>query len=194
MKTTARYFAFYFLLALSVSGFAHGQKTAKNKDLPNFYKVNANLYRGGQPKENGVRQLSQMGVKTIINLRGDDDLAKKEEKWATDAGMRFINVSLSNWFEPKDTDIEKIVALINQTENQPVFIHCKRGSDRTGTVIAVYRMTHDGWTAKQANEEAKKFGFGWWQFWMKDYINDYYEKMQKEQSQEKTVSALLENS
>ena len=41
-------------------------------------------------------------------------------------------------------------------------------------MIAVYRMTHDGWTAKQAGDEAEKFGIGWWQFQMRDFINDYY--------------------
>ena len=89
-------------------------------------------------------------------------------------GVKFINIPLHNWFGPKDKKIEKILSLINTPENQPVFVHCKRGSDRTGTIIAVYRMTQDGWTAKQANKEAKEFGFGWWQFWMKDYIKDYY--------------------
>jgi protein tyrosine/serine phosphatase len=179
MKSTIRYFSFYFVIALSVGSFAHGQKAAKDKDLPNFFQVNSNLYRGGQPNEDGVKALAKMGVKTIIDLRGEDDLAKKEEKWTEDSGMKFINVSLSNWFGPKDSDIDKIVALINKPENQPVFVHCKRGADRTGTVVAVYRMTHDSWTAKEAKKEAKKFGFGWWQVWMSDFIGDYYDKMPK---------------
>ena len=120
-----------------------------------------------------------MGVKTIIDLRGADKLAEKEKTWARNAGMNFINQPLNNWFEPKDAKIEEIEKLINSPENQPVFVHCQRGADRTGTVIAIYRITHDGWTAKQANAEAKKFNFGWWQFWMKDYINDYYRDFKK---------------
>jgi protein tyrosine/serine phosphatase len=180
MKTAIRYFSFYMVIALSVSSFAHGQKAAKNKDLPNFSEVNSNLFRGGQPKEEGIKQLAKMGVKTFINLRGEDDLSKKEKKWVQDSGMKFIGVSLNNWFKPKDADIEKIIAMIDNAENQPVFVHCQRGADRTGTVIAVYRMTHENWTAKEANKEAKEFGFGWWQFWMKDYINDYYENLQAE--------------
>ncbi len=160
------------LLTLAIGG--NGQTTVSPKDLPNLYKVNANLYRGGQPTEAGIRTLAKMGVKTIIDLRGDDDRAKKEERWAKAAGMRFINVHESNWRKPTDESIDGILKQIDLTENQPVFVHCKRGSDRTGTVIAVYRITHDGWTGKQANAEAKQFGFGWWQFWMKDYINDYY--------------------
>jgi tyrosine-protein phosphatase SIW14 len=149
-------------------------RTPNVKDVPNLYKVNSNLYRGGQPTEAGLRQLKKLGIKTIIDLRDDDGRAKREENSAKAAGLRFINIPLSNIFGPKD---EKILAILNEiarSENYPVFIHCKRGADRTGTVIAVYRISHDGWTGEKANAEAKKFGFGWWQFWMKDYINDYY--------------------
>ena len=172
MKSAARYVSFLFIIAFA--SFAHAQKAVENKDLPNFLQVNASFYRGAQPTEAGVKQLAKMGVKTIIDLRGEDEKARNEEIWARNAGIKFINVSLGNWFEPKTGDIERIIKDIDAPENQPVFIHCKRGADRTGTVVAVYRISHDNWTAKQAISEAKRFDFGWWQFWMKDYINDYY--------------------
>ncbi len=165
---------FALLISISFGVIAKAQPASPSKDLPNLYKVNANLYRGGQPTEAGIRTLAKMGVKTIIDLRGEDARAKREENWAKAAGMRFINVHESNWRKPTDESVDGILKQIDLTENQPVFVHCKHGSDRTGTVIAVYRITHDGWSAKQANDEAKKFGFGWWQFWMRDYINDYY--------------------
>ena len=169
----------YQLTVLMFAAFVFSQNGSaqtkfSDQDLPNFSQVNANLYRGGQPSENGVRELARMGVKTIINLRGDDKNSRREKEWARRAGIRFIAVNLSNWFKPKTRDIENIVKEINAADNQPVFVHCKRGADRTGTIVAVYRISHDGWTAKQANDEAKKFGFGWWQFWMKDCISDYY--------------------
>lgn len=177
MKFAIRYFSLF--LVITFANFAYAQKVIENKNLPNFHQVNANLYRGGQPTEEGFRQLKQTGIKTIIYLRGADEKAKREENWAQKAGLKFINLPLSNWFEPKDAQIEKILAEINKLENQPVFVHCQRGADRTGTVVAVYRITHDNYTGKQANAEAKKFGFGWWQFWMKDYINDYYRDFKK---------------
>lgn len=159
---------FVFVFAVSV------QAQTASKDLPNLFQINRNLYRGAQPTENGVKELSKLGVKTIIDLRGAGDVTEKEKLWAEKNSIKFINIPLNNWFEPKDERIEKIVAEIDKPENQPVFIHCKRGADRTGTIVAVYRITHENWTAKQANDEAKKFGFGWWQFWMKDYIEDFY--------------------
>jgi protein tyrosine/serine phosphatase len=179
MKLVYFYFAFLMISSFVFSQTVIAQEKSSAKDLPNLYVVNTNLYRGGQPTEAGVKRLARMGVKTIINLRGEDEHSKKEQLWAQNAGIKFIGVNLNNWKRPKTADIEQVVKYINAPENQPVFVHCKRGADRTGTVIAVYRITHDGWTAQQANDEAKKFGFGWWQFWMKDYINDYYRDFQQ---------------
>ena len=61
------------------------------------------------------------------------------------------------------SEIEEILEIISNPENQPVFIHCKRGCDRTGTVSAAYRIKFDGWTAEEARREAKERGIGWWQ-------------------------------
>ncbi len=174
MITIFKQFAFCLLIAFCFSMGSNAQTAAPSKDLPNLYKVDANLYRGGQPTEVGIKQLKAMGIKTVIDLRGDDDRAMREKGWAKTAGLRFINIPLSNLFGPKNAKIEAILNQLERSADQPVFIHCKRGADRTGTVIAVYRISHDHWTGKRANAEAKQFGFGWWQFFMKDYIDDYY--------------------
>ena len=171
----SRYFSLLLFVAILFGGQAQGQKVSKDKSLPNFFQINEILYRGGQPDDVGVRRLKdEFNIKTIIYLRSKGDKAERERRLAEDAGLRFINVPLHNWFAPKKSQIDKALAEITRRENQPVFVHCKRGADRTGTVVAVYRMTMDKWTPKQAVAEAKKFGIGWWQFWMKDYIHDYH--------------------
>ncbi len=159
---------------------ATGPKHKRTKeDLPNLFQVNSNLYRGGQPTEAGIGTLAKLGIKTVIYLRDGKELAKAEEKWATEAGMNFIHEPEKNWRKPKRASIERVIERLDLAENQPVFVHCRRGADRTGTVIAIYRILRDGWTGKQANAEAKKFGFGWWQIRMKDFINDYYRDFRK---------------
>lgn len=152
----------------------------KKIDLPNFHKVNENFYRGGQPTEEGIRQLAKMGIKTVINFRDPDGKVRREKELAEENGMKFFNPHLSNWFASRDTAINEILEIINDPENQPVFIHCKRGADRTGTVVAAYRMKFEDWTAVDANREAKIFGIGWWQIWMKDHIHSYYRRLKKE--------------
>ena len=149
---------------------------AQKEDLPNFHRINQNFYRGGQPTTEGIKQLAKLGIKTVINFRDPDAKVERERKLVEANGITFISLHLSNWFKPKDSDIQAVLDEILKTENQPVFIHCKRGADRTGTVVAIYRMKYQGWTAREANKEAKEFGLGWWQVWMKDYIHDYYKK------------------
>ncbi len=55
------------------------QDEGKYKELPNFHRVNENLYRGAQPKQGGIERLAHLGIKTIINLRDDDNRAHAEE-------------------------------------------------------------------------------------------------------------------
>ena len=165
------------ILALALfCGFTtvHSQTGMKSKNLPNFFRVNDHLYRGGQPTKDGFMELKQLGVTTVINLRDNDDHARYEESLVVAAGLKFINMPLGNWDRPEVEEIDAIMSEIDILSNKPVFVHCKRGSDRTGTVMAVYRMTHDGWTGRRAKDEAKKFGIGWWQHGMRDFIGDYY--------------------
>ncbi len=77
-------------------------------------------------------------------------------------GLRYFNVPTGRLGRPSDERIESVLAIINASENQPVFVHCRRGADRTGTVIAIYRIEHDGWTSERAKAEANHYGMGFW--------------------------------
>jgi uncharacterized protein (TIGR01244 family) len=159
---------------LSVPG-----QNSSDKELPNFHKVNAQLFRGAQPKAGGLKRLAQLGVKTIINLREENGLAQAEEKEARAAGLRFFNIPFKRTGRPTDKQVERVMALLNDANNQPVFVHCQLGSDRTGLVIAIYRITHDGWTSERAKAEANKYGMHPWEMGMKSYIHDFYQRHSK---------------
>jgi uncharacterized protein (TIGR01244 family) len=143
-------------------------------ELPNFHQVNARLYRGAQPRKGGLERLAALGVKTVVNLRDDDGRAQEEQREARALGLRYFNVPVSRAGRPSHERIKELMALIDAPGNQPVFVHCKRGADRTGAIIAVYRITHDGWTGEQALDEAESFGLGFWQHGKKDFIKDFY--------------------
>ncbi len=161
------------LLSLSVVA---KQQEPPYRELPNFHQVKEHLYRGGQPKKGGLKKLAELGIKTIINLRGDSEDTLAEESEAKRLGFLYYNIPMSSIGRPTDEQISKVIEIIDLSENAPVFIHCRRGSDRTGVIIAIYRMMRDCWTAERALDEAKRYGMGWVQFRKRDYIKNSFEE------------------
>ena len=170
MKNKILILVVLFVLLLSLS---QGQV---KEPLPNFQQVNQNLYRGAQPPAGGLKILAGKGIKTIINLRGASDETRAEERQARALGMKFFNLKFPPLSKPDFSQIDQALALINDPANQPVFVHCKHGEDRTGTVIACYRMTQDQWNDEQAIAEAKQFGMSFVQISMKRFIHKFYEQ------------------
>lgn len=166
---------------------------AKEEAIPNFHQVNENLYRGAQPEKGWTEKLAALKIKTVINLRGSDEAASAEEAEAKAAGLRYFSVPLPGFGRPQDEQVERVLALINDPQNWPVFVHCHHGEDRTGTIIAVYRISHDGWTGEQAKKEAKQYGMSRFQFKMKDYISDYYKRWLQQPTQQPSPSRAVSN-
>jgi tyrosine-protein phosphatase SIW14 len=154
------------------------QPESSHKELPNFHRVNESLYRGGQPKTGGLKKLAELGIKTIVNLRGDSDDTRAEGREALRLGMRYFNIPMSAAGRPSDDQVRRVLEIIEEKEQSPVFVHCRRGSDRTGAIIAIYRIKRDGWTAERAIEEANSYGLGFIQFRKRDYIKDYFQQRQ----------------
>lgn len=155
---------------------AAGSVEARYEELPNFHRVNDRLYRGGQPREGGIRRLAALGVNTVVNLRDDDARARREATEALAAGLRYFNIPLKRLGRPTDEQVGRVLAVVNAPESGRVFVHCARGADRTGVVVAAYRIAHDGWTGGEAKREAERYGMRFWQRGMKDYIGDYYRR------------------
>jgi protein tyrosine/serine phosphatase len=74
---------------------------------------------------------------------------------------------------PESDKVAAVQALFNDADSGPVFVHCKRGADRTGMVIAVYRISHDGWDNKKALSEAKSNGMSFFERAIQHYVMDY---------------------
>jgi tyrosine-protein phosphatase SIW14 len=142
--------------------------------VPNFYQVNDHVYRGAQPTDEGWKSLAALGVKTVIDLRLQDEHPTQAEKQAVEAaGMRYINIPMHGMAAPSHEQISKILGLLDSTKEGPVFVHCRRGADRTGTVIACYRVAHDHWQNKKALAEAKSAGMSWIEIAMKRYVQSF---------------------
>src|SRR5579862_4350247 len=163
--------AAFFMLAFSGSWLLAGTGLA---GLPNFQKVNDGFYRGGQPSSDGFRYLASLGVKTVIDLReiGEHSQAQEAE-WVEGDGMRYISIPLHGMSAPSDEVVVKILGILNDPAAGPVFVHCRRGADRTGTIVACYRIAHDHWENRKALEEARGMGMSVFERAMQGYVTHY---------------------
>jgi uncharacterized protein (TIGR01244 family) len=152
--------------------FAGERGLPAQEGIVNFGKVSETLYRGAQPDELGIQNLKRMGVKLIINLRMPEDSWKPEEAAARDCGITFTNVPFKGLGRPSDQQVRTVLAMI-QSSTSPVFIHCRHGCDRTGTIVACYRIQHDGWTTDAALKEAKRYGMSRFERGMRSYVMDF---------------------
>jgi len=127
--------------------------------VPNFGVVTPFLLRGAQPSRQGFEALRAAGVKTVVNFRdGKKDIASEKEL-VESLGMKSVSIPLSVFKTVKDEDIEKFLKVVNDPKNGPVYMHCRQGQDRCGTMVAIYRLTRQNWGATQAYDEMLKYGF-----------------------------------
>jgi tyrosine-protein phosphatase SIW14 len=154
----------------------------ENVKIINFGQMDERLYRGGQPLPGDYQALKDLGVNTVIDLRNDPT---DYEKPAVEAlGMKYINIPMSGWKTPKESQINEFLRIINDPASGIVYVHCKAGKHRTGVTGAVYRFTKYGWDYDKAYKEMKNYNFSWWLVHgaLKTYVKDYYEKLEDQKS------------
>lgn len=142
--------------------------------VPNFHKVNDGLYRGGQPSRQGFASLAKLGIKTVLDLRIPEGQSNGEKKIVESLGMRYIHLPLHGGDTPTQNDIDRAFAVLLDGAQGPVFVHCREGKDRTGMIIACYRISHDGWANMRALAEAKSYAFREIKSAMENYIKQYH--------------------
>jgi len=146
--------------------------------VENFGKVNDYIYRGPQPNGENYRQLVAIGIKTVLDLRGDSEPGSKD--LAEEAGLRYINLPMAPKQYPQPDAAQRFLEIVNDPSIWPVYVHCAGGRHRTGAMIAVYRITVDGWDIDRTYQEMKDYGFytRLGHSCYRDYVNDYYRNWQ----------------
>ncbi len=120
-----------------------------------------------------MHHLSELGVLTILDLRPAHERGRIEERKAKELGPRYINVPMHNVGTPSPEAIKKALSIFENHANWPVFVHCKYGVDRTGTLVACYRIRADGWANERAEEEAEELGMHGFERAMKRFILNF---------------------
>ena len=162
------------MLFLTVNCVIHAEARGlpAQEGILNFGKVSDMLFRGAQPDAVGITNLQRLGVKTIVNLRMADEVWKGEEAESRSHGIIYTNLPLHGVGRPTDEQVSIVLKVI-ETLPGPVFIHCQHGCDRTGTIVACYRIKHDQWEGGKALAEAVHYGMSWLERGMKRYVADF---------------------
>ena len=137
--------------------------------LKNLYRVTPTLYRSAQPQNEGLsyidaqRPLEPGGksIKTVLSLRV---LHQDSDKASSGSMVRYEQIFFKTW-HPEDEDVIKLLRIVTTPALQPVLVHCHYGSDRTGTMIAIYRIAVQGWSKEAALLEMTQGGYGFHPMW-----------------------------
>ena len=138
------------------------QKATLIDEAKNFYRVDELLFRSAQLDEGDAAKLHELGIKSIVNLRhfsrGGDKRAFGDQFW-------LANKPLQSW-EIRPAQIADVLRTIRERQKEgAVLVHCYHGADRTGLVVAMYRVIYQGWSLDAARSEMIDGGYGFHSMW-----------------------------
>ena len=127
--------------------------------IPNLFKVSDTLYRSAQPTDEGLRNLQELGIVTVVNLR-----AFHSDRDELDPDLGYEHIHMKSW-HPEREDAVTFLRIVTDPTRAPVLLHCQHGADRTGAMIAIYRIAVQGWSKDDAIREMKDGGYGFHKVW-----------------------------
>ncbi|WP_210730547.1 fused DSP-PTPase phosphatase/NAD kinase-like protein [Roseicyclus persicicus] len=121
--------------------------------LPNFYRVDADLYRGNHPGYRRLARYKALGIRSVLTLRGEDDNTPNllERDACERLGLELRAVRLRTVYVPPPATLLELVRLLREMP-KPMLVHCKSGADRTGLAVTLYLHVIKG----QPLEEARR--------------------------------------
>ncbi len=135
-----------------------------NTSLGNCYRVSDELYRCEQPKLENAENLHALGIRSILNLR---------QHHTDSAEFEVVGFTLLvERMEADELTVDNLVAALRQfrAAPKPVMVHCWHGSDRTGSVVAAYRIVFQNWTPAAALDELRHGGYGYHEKWFPNIV------------------------
>lgn len=145
------------------------------KEIENFHRVTSGIFRSGRPQKTGIEILGKFGFKSVLSIETygvDLKGAENERDWTSAANIKFFHVPMSGLLKPKKEQVLEALKILTETKNQPILVHCEKGSDRTGITIAAYRIKFEGWDIARATQDMYNFGHSHWLSWWDDILYD----------------------
>jgi protein tyrosine phosphatase (PTP) superfamily phosphohydrolase (DUF442 family) len=154
-------FALAFLFAVPAAWPGPIQNPA---GVSNFGEVTGGLYRGGQPSAAGFAALKKLGIGIVVNFRNERRETSAEEREVRLLGMKYVGIPWSGRATPSDAQVVEFLDLVRNNPDAKIFVHCRRGADRTGTMIAAYRIVVQHEPVPEAVSEMHRFHYA--HFWL----------------------------
>ena len=128
--------------------------------IPNLALVEPGVWRGGQPNAEGWAWLKSQGVIFDLKLNSESEAS---DALAQTNGLhicRFpITLEQQTIGKPR---YGQIIGAVSCMSAGYVFVHCEHGQDRTGLIVAAYRVKYNGWSKQKAESEMMAHGFHPW--------------------------------
>lgn len=146
-----------FIFLLFFVGFSQKLDSIPNGKVTyfgNLHRINDSMFRSEQPSKTGILEIQKLGVKSVLSLRNikSDCFIKRK------SSLKFYKKTINAWTMTEDEVIAALKLL--QKSEKPVLIHCVHGSDRTGTLVAAYRIVFEHWTKEKAIQEMLETQYG----------------------------------
>ena len=126
--------------------------SAEAAGVANFQAVDDRLSRGAAPSRAGYQWLAAQGVKTVVDLRAEENLDVDTE-YLAGLGLELVAIPMRDGQTPSATQVARFLDVMRSGQ-QRVFVHCGAGVGRTGTMVASYLVDTnqaDGWLAMRRN-------------------------------------------
>ena len=136
---------------------------------PNLHRVSPTLFRSAQPTAAGMKNLEQLSIKTVINLRSFHSDRDELEN----TSLAYEHLTMKAW-HPEYKEAVAFLKIATDPARAPVLVHCQHGADRTGTMCALYRIVIQNWTKEDAIKEMTDGGYNYHEIWtnLPDWIQD----------------------
>ncbi|MDX2289442.1 MAG: sulfur transferase domain-containing protein [Hyphomicrobiaceae bacterium] len=120
----------------------------------NKHRLSAEAWRSAQPGPGQLARIKALGVRTIVNLRGERECGSfwNEERACRELGLNLVNYTVRSRAAPSREEIRGAAALFGSLE-YPILMHCKSGADRAGLMSVLYRHFREGVPIAEAKSE-----------------------------------------
>jgi tyrosine-protein phosphatase SIW14 len=151
---------------------ASASAVKRTSPIQNFAEVATGVYRGANPGDDGLEYLAGIGVRADLDLQTSPFAVAEEEEAAADLGLTFTSEPISPLWKVNDDQMDRILGILADPARRPIYVHCRHGQDRTGMVIGVFRVLHEGWAPEDAYAEMLDHGFHPGFVMLKEYFED----------------------